>query len=177
MAGNDFYNQPRTSRYFEKPGQPGLWRHNGKSMKILPISLLAGLFGLVGGTFVWLMTNGSDYQALPLAAGLGAFGTTAFFWRLIVVRCNNYTARAGMLTGGLSGIASHWVCWYLYLVGVNICYGLTGGCVSSLNEPPLDPLNGLWGTVLFSLVSLMFLGWITVPLGMAVGAWWAWKKG
>jgi hypothetical protein len=145
-------------------------------MKVLPISLLAGLFGLAGGTFVWLIANGSDYEALPLAAGLGACGTTAFFWWLIVARRANYSARSGALAGGLSGVVAHYTCWYLYLVGVNICYGLTGGCVSSLNEPPLDLLNGLWGTLVFSLVSLMFLGWLTVPLGMAVGAWWAWRN-
>ena len=147
-----------------------------KPMKILPISLLAGLFGLVGGAFVWLIATGSGYEFLPVAAGLGAFGTTAFFWWLIVVRRNNYSARAGMLAGGLSGIVSHYTCWYLYLVGSNVCYLTTGGCVSSLGEPPLDLLNGLWGTLVFSLVSLMFLGWLTMPLGMAVGAFWAWRK-
>lgn len=145
-------------------------------MKILPISLLAGLLGLVGGTAVWMIASGGGYEYLPLAAGLGAFGTTAFFWWLIVSRRANYRARAGALAGGLSGIVSHYTCWYLYLVGSNICYGLTGGCASSLGEPPLDLLNGLWGTLIFSLVSLMFLGWITVPLGMAIGAWGAWKQ-
>ena len=145
-------------------------------MKILPISLLAGLFGLAGGAFVWMIANGSGYEVLPLAAGLSAFGTTAFFWGLIVARRNRYSAKAGALAGALSGIVSHYTCWYLYLIGANICYWLTEGCTSSLGEPPLDLLNGLWGTLVFSLISLMFLGWLTVPLGMAIGALWAWKK-
>ena len=145
-------------------------------MKILPISLLAGLFGLAGGAIVWSIATGSGYQYFPLAAGLGAFGTTAFFWWLIVARRAGYNAWSGAMAGGLSGIVSHYACWYLYLLGANICYGLTGGCVSSLGEPPIDLLNGLWGTLIFSLVSLMFVGWITVPLGIAVGAWWVWQN-
>ncbi len=145
-------------------------------MRVLPISLLAGLFGLAGGAFVWWIASGQGYEVLPFAAGLAGFGTTAFFWWLIVARRNQYKVKAGALAGGLSGIVSHYVCWYLYLIGANFCYWLTGGCVSSLGEPPIDLLNGLWGTFIFSLVSLMFLGWMTVLPGALVGAWWAWRK-
>ena len=145
-------------------------------MRVLPISLLAGLFGLAGGASVWWIARGQGYEVLPFAAGLAAFGTTAFFWWLIVVRRNQYKAKDGALAGGLSGLVSHYACWYLYLMGANLCYWLTGGCVSSLGEPPIDLLNGLWGTFIFSLVSLMFLGWATVPLGMLVGAIWAWRR-
>ena len=142
----------------------------------LKISLLAGIFGVAGGLAVWSIASCSGYEFLPIAAGVGAFGTTAFFWWLIVARRNNYSARAGAIAGGLSGLVSHYVCWYLYLIGANTCYWLTGGCVSSLGEAPLDLLNGLWGMLIFSLVSLVFLGWLTVPLGIVVGAWWARRR-
>ena len=144
--------------------------------KILPISLLAGLFGLIGGTFVWWGAIGDGYELFPAAAALAAFGATAFFWWLIVVRRNNYTVKAGLLAGGLSGLVSHWLCWYLLIIGANACYWLTGDCLSSLGDQPIDPLNGLWGALFFSLFSLLFVGWMTVPLGMVVGAAWVWRK-
>lgn len=146
-------------------------------MNTLKISLLAGLLGVIGGLVVWQMASGDGYQFFPVAAGAGAFGTTAFFWWFIVTRRQDYRARIGALAGGLSGMVSHYVCWYLYLVGANGCYWLTGGCTSSLGEPPIDLLNGLWGMLIFSLISLMFVGWLTVPLGMLAGGWYAWKIG
>ncbi|MCB0156389.1 MAG: hypothetical protein KDF65_16450 [Anaerolineae bacterium] len=144
--------------------------------KVLPISLLAGLCGLIGGSWVWWLASGAGYELFPAAAALAAWGTTAFFWWLIVVRRNNYTLKAGLLAGGLSGLVSHWLCWYLLIVGANGCYWLTGGCASSLGEPPIDPLNGVWGALAFSLLSLLFVGWVTVPLGMLVGAAWVWRQ-
>lgn len=144
--------------------------------KILPISLLAGLFGLIGGTLVWWGATGAGYELFPAAAALAAFSTTAFLWWLIVVRRERYTLKAGLLAGGLSGLIAHWLCWYLLIVGANACYWLTGGCLGSLGDLPIDPLNGLWAALLFSLFSLLFVGWVTVSLGMLVGAAWVWRK-
>ena len=38
------------------------------------------------------------------------------------------------------------------------------------NEPPGDPLNGLWGAGALALWSLLFFGWLTLPVGGLVGA-------
>lgn len=140
--------------------------------RLFKISLLAGLLGLVGGLIVWAMATGSDYHFFPLSAGLAAFGTTAVLWWLIVDRRDNYNLWAGVLAGGLSGGAAHYVNWYLQIIAANVCYRLTGGCAGSLGEAPIDLLNGLWGAVVLSLVSLLLVGWLTVTVGAVIGAWW-----
>ncbi len=139
---------------------------------LLKISLLAGLLGLVGGLIVWGMATGSGYQFFPLSAGLAAFGTTAGLWWLLVDRRDSHNLWAGALAGGLSGGVAHYVNWYLQIVAANMCYILTGGCVGSLGEPPIDLLHGLWGAAVLSLVSLLLVGWLTVAVGAIIGAWW-----
>lgn len=139
---------------------------------LLKISLLAGLLGLVGGLTVWGMATGSGYHFFPLSAGLAACGTTAGLWWLIVDRQDSYNLWAGALAGALSGGVAHYLNWYLQIVAANVCYHFTGGCAGSLGEPPVDLLNGLWGAAVLSLLSLLLVGWITVPLGAVIGAWW-----
>lgn len=146
------------------------------SRPAVQIGLMAALLGLAAGLGVWWLAIGGGYEWFPMYAAVAAFLTTTFLWWLIVSRRHKSNAWRGAVAGGLSGGISHYVCWYLQIVGANLCYWTTGGCVSSLGEPPIDLLNGLWGALVLSAVSLFFLGWLTVPVGVIGGAVWGWKN-
>ena len=75
----------------------------------------------------------------------------------------------GILAGALTGLVSHYLAWYLMFVGANICFWLSGGCTSSLGEPPASLQDGLWGAAALTMFSLVFVGWMTIMLGGAVG--------
>jgi hypothetical protein len=68
------------------------------------------------------------------------------------------------VAGALTGLLSHPLAWYLAIV-----YHYANGAQSSLGEPTLNPVEGLGGSLLFSLGSWLLVGWITVPVGALAG--------
>jgi len=54
--------------------------------------------------------------------------------------------------------------WYLAML-----YLYLTGAESSLGEPVLNPIQALWGSLVFSIYSLVLLGWITLPVSMFCG--------
>lgn len=143
------------------------------AVSALGMALACGAAGLVVGLWVARQAVASDYALFPLYATLAAALAGGGLWWLLVARRSRYRLPRGAVVGGLAGIVAHPLCWYLAVLGQNACYWLWGGCRSSLNEPPVDPLNGLWAAVLLALGSLFFFGWLTVPLGALVGGLWA----
>ena len=136
-------------------------------------SSVMGLFccpvGILCGLYVSSSATGEGYHLFPVYAGIAAFITASFFWWLIVVRRNTYNMGAGAAVGALSGVVAHYMCWYVQIISANICYWILGGCRSSLGEPPIDLLNGLWGALALSFWSLLFFGWVTSPIGALIG--------
>jgi hypothetical protein len=61
-------------------------------------------------------------------------------------------------------LVAHPVAWYIAIV-----INFASEARSSLGEEPLDPVAGLWGALVFSFVSWLFLGWLTVLAGGLVG--------
>ncbi|MBE9562346.1 MAG: hypothetical protein IMF12_05735 [Proteobacteria bacterium] len=49
---------------------------------------------------------------------------------------------------------------------VYVCRNVT---ISSLGEPTLDLIQGLWGALIFSIFSLIGLGWLTLSVGCVIG--------
>lgn len=136
----------------------------------LPAGLAAGLIGAGLGLYIRSIATGQGYEWFPLYAGLAAFAVTFLAWWLVMVRWGKRGPWAGALAGAASGGLAHYVCWYLQILSANACYLATGGCLSSLGEPPVDPLTGLAGALVLSLASLVFFGWVTVPVGALFGA-------
>jgi hypothetical protein len=148
--------------------------------RIIPawwIGIFGCVIGALIGVYISLNAVGSGYELLPFSAGLAALVCTAGFWWLILDRNKKYTLLRGAYAGGLSGITAHYVCWYLMILAQNICYWGWRGCVSSLGDPPANPLLGLWGALIFSFWSLLLLGWLTVPVGaLTAGIFAAWIR-
>ena len=137
--------------------------------KTLIVGGLSGLIGLLIGLYVSFVATGEGYEYFPIIAFLAAFGTSsALFW-WIAARSRTRRVARGAFTGALAGALSHYVCWYLLILVNNLCYWLTGGCLDSLGQPPVDLLNALWGAAVLSIPSLVFFGWLTIPLGALIG--------
>ena len=142
---------------------------SNKWKKSIVMGTLCAPIGVVIGLFIGLDAIGSGYEFFAVYAGAAAFLTPTLLWRLIVARTEAYTILRGALTGAISGVLSHFVTWYLFILSSNVCYWAFGGCKDSLGEGPMNPLEGLAGAAGLSFFSLLFFGWITVPIGAILG--------
>ena len=136
-------------------------------------SLAAGLIaaiagGLVGG-FLALGATGQGFAAFALAGPAAGLLAGTAIWHWLVTRRGRFGLWRGALAGISIVIAGHCLTWYLVMLGSGICYALTGGCVDSLGQGPIDPLNALWAAVAMGLLSLIVTGWATLPVGIVIG--------
>ena len=142
-------------------------------MRFPPWLLTGFLGGVIGGIIgygIYRSAIGDGYEVLPVYAGIAAFACSSGFWWLILDRPQKYTIRRGAIAGALAGTLSHYLCWYLIILGSNACYWITGGCTGSLGEVPVDPFQGLAAAFTYSLFSLFFYGWLTIPTGVVTSA-------
>ena len=141
----------------------------------LRMALCCGLLGAGFGAGVGWNAIGAGYELLWLPAMLAAAGVGGLSWRVFVAGRPTGGLWRGLLVGAATGAVAHYVCWYLMILGVNLCAWTTDGCRSSLGELPIDPLNGLWGAAVLTAGSLLLLGPLTVPAGALAGVlcgWW-----
>lgn len=123
-------------------------------------------FAVVGwACSMWFVGDAiGDWRVMLYAAPAAAFLSGAFFWWPLVIRPERPTWLRGMTAGALTGLAVHPLAWYLAILAFYLA-----GVRSSLGEETLDPLTGLWASLVYSLLSLVGLGWLTVPVGALVG--------
>lgn len=133
--------------------------------------LFASLCTPVGvGVGVYLkLTSIGDYSEFPYYSGLAAFLAPAAIWYLMIERNKKIGIGRGVGAGILGAALSHFVCWYLMIIGANIEYWVLGRQVGSLPGPPMNPLEGVLGAFTYSMLSFLFLGWVTLPAGGLLG--------
>jgi hypothetical protein len=129
--------------------------------------ILAGLAFAIAGWVcsLWFLSNAiGDWRVMLYAAPAAAFLGGAFFWWLLVMRPERPRWVRGMIAGALTGLAAHPLAWYLAILVFYVA-----GVRDSLGQETLDPLTGLWASLVYSLLSWVGLGWLTVPIGALVG--------
>lgn len=114
--------------------------------------------------------TGEGWGYFWLAAVAAGALTSGGLWWLLAARRDRYSRRRGAWIGALAGLVGHPVCWYFNILASNICYWTTGGCVSSLQEPPVDLVVGLAAALALSIWSWLLFGLLTVPLGALGGS-------
>jgi len=139
-------------------------------MRLWQVGLIGAMAGLAAGLVVWQQATGDGYEIMPPAAALGGAFSAMLMWRVFVSGRIQGRIWRGALAGGLASIFGHFLTIYLAILYQNLCFTLWGGCTSSLGEPPAGPLLGLAGALAMSAFSLLFFGWLTVPLGVLLGA-------
>ena len=127
------------------------------------------IIGLLIGIFITTFSIGKGYWIFIVGAPISAFLCGFYFWKLALKKWNEDRIKRLIFTGFLTGTVSHYLCWILLGVSKSICYHLTGNCISSLGEPPIE----IWQTFFFAIImtgwSFLFFGWITIPSAMVLG--------
>jgi hypothetical protein len=135
----------------------------------LTFGLLCALAASLVAVFILLLVEGEGHWMLLFAAPAAAFVCGAALWRILPERTSGRSAAWGACAGALAGVVSHYLAWYLQYVGMNLCFWLTGGCTSSLGEPPANLLAAFAGAAAFTFFSLLVVGWATLPIGAVLG--------
>ena len=101
---------------------------------------------------------------MVIAAGAAAFITATLLWKVVFGSGSRAGFFRGAFVGALVGLLSHPLAWYFMLL-----YFYVSGERASGGERTLDPVPGLWASLVYSLMSWLLVGWITAPVGAAVG--------
>jgi hypothetical protein len=113
---------------------------------------------------------GAGWREFPAIAAAGSFLAGFVVWWQYVALPGRTGAGRGAVAGLATGLLAHPATWYLFiclnwaLIRLNLRTGPIEG------DEPLNPLNGLAGAVVFSVISLVLLGWLTIPVGGLTGA-------
>ena len=135
----------------------------------LTFGLLCALVGSLVAVLILILVEGEGHWMLLFAAPAAAFVCGASLWRILPERTSGRRAAWGACAGALAGVVSHYVAWYVQYLGMNLCFWLSGGCTSSLGEPPANPLEALAGSAGLTFFSLLVVGWLTLPIGAVLG--------
>lgn len=137
--------------------------------RALVAGLIAGLAGLAVSAVLAGMATGQGYGVFMLAAPAAGVVAGSALWWWLVARSGRFGLWRGALAGLLIVVAGHGLTWLFVMLGSWTCWALTGDCLSSLGEPPIDPLNALWAAPAMGLLSLLVTGWVTLPAGILLG--------
>ena len=131
-------------------------------------SIIFGCISSVVGFSVGYYFRGLDGN-LPILSGISAFIGSSLMWLLIVDRPNNWSEDRGVVAGVSGAIVAHYLNSYISLLIANYGYWILGKQIGSLPGPPMDPLFGILAMLFYMLLSLLIIGWFTIPVGALIG--------
>lgn len=132
-------------------------------------NLLAALvFGAAAFVVSLIIVNtaaGSDWQVMIGASTVAAAVIGVLIWTIVQAIVPRLNVLHGIAAGLVVGLVAHYPAWYFATL-----YFFFTGARSSLGEATLNPVDGLGGSLIFTLASLFLTGWITAPVGAVAGA-------
>ena len=154
------------SREIKFPGKSGTVPGKAPLTSFAWVGIAGLAFSLAAFIFSLLLLSGvgEDWYTMLYAAPLAAFLSGFFGWGILVIVSKRVTLWKGVGAGALIGLIAHPLTWYFAIL-----FFYFSGARSSLGEPTLNPVEGLWASLLYSLLSWLFVGWLTVPIGAAIG--------
>ena len=123
----------------------------------MPCGLLVGLHVRV--------TSIGDYTGFPYCSSLAALVAPAVAWQWLIEERERRSIPAGIFAGAVGVVLAHHLTWYFQLLVFNVQYWLLG----QSHVRPMDPLLGFFGVSVFTAISLVMYGWLTIPFGLIVG--------
>jgi hypothetical protein len=102
-------------------------------------------------------------------AVLSGFLTSLVTWWAIVGRAHDSGVGRGLISGLVSGVLIHPVCWSLICAGNSLTILLGMSSRQPLGELPLTVGHELVAVFSFSVWSILFYGWLTVVAGALAG--------
>lgn len=125
--------------------------------------LLFSLIGLIVGIWITYMTDNKDYNYFYIYSTISGFITAKLITKYIIEKKNKYNDMNYIIVGILTGLFSHWLCWYIITLELNFRYWILDEYFFS---QPIDPLLGIFGVFVFCFWSWFFVGWATVLGGI-----------
>jgi hypothetical protein len=101
---------------------------------------------------------------LMLSAAIATFLVTVVGTWLLLTSLHPLRVWKGIVVGFIAGLLAHPLTWYLTSL-----YLYLTGATSSLGDPTLNPIEAIGGSLIFSLFSLAFAGWISIPISALIG--------
>lgn len=137
-------------------------------------SLIFGaLMGALGGTTGFLVlatSNGDGYGSFPVAGALAGFAAGTLVWRLTVARRQTGAYGLALVWGAVAILLAHYLTFCFQFLYAWMAHALFDGYTDSFRRPPVGPVYGLLKAApVLTAMSLFLVGWITVPLGAALG--------
>lgn len=130
------------------------------------------IFGGVSSMAALLMTSivfvEESWRGLWVFAGLASFVVGYVLSRWLVERRRSPSNSRLVWVGSLIALLSHWLCWYSFLVVTYVRNVYLG---ESLGLDPVDPLLGLGVACGYTLFSMAFLGWLSLPIAIFLCIW------
>ncbi len=142
--------------------------NKGRYKRSLYFGLLSCPVGLAVGIFLRISAIG-DYSEFPYHSTFAAFFAPFLAWFFIIERPSKFSPNRGAFAGVVGVMFAHYLCWYSSLLVSNIQYWFFGIQIGSLGGPPINPIFGLIAVLLYTFISYIFLGWLTIPLGAGIG--------
>lgn len=133
------------------------------------MGILCAAVGALTALLVVSSATGAGYEWFLVAAPAAAFVTGTLLWWLCMVRKHRFGTVRGVLTGAIAGVIGHYVCWYFIFAAFFACNVITGGCTDSLGQAPINLFYAIPAAAVYSVFSLIFYGWLTVPAGGLMG--------
>jgi hypothetical protein len=125
--------------------------------------LLFSVVGLIVGVWITNTAVNEDYNHFYIYSTISGFITAKLIAKYLIEKRNRYTNPMYVVAAVLSGLLSHWVCWYIITLGLNFRYWVLG---EHFFSKPLDPLSGFFVVLTFCLFSWVFVGWATIIGGI-----------
>lgn len=135
---------------------------------IKSFSTLFGIFfsliGVIVGISISITAVGNDYNYFYIYSGISGFITAKYFAKFFIEKKDKFNHLRLIGVAVLTGLVSHWLCWYLINLVLNFRYWI-------LNEhffsAPVNPLLGIFAVLLLCVWSWLFVGWATILGGIA----------
>ena len=104
-----------------------------------------------------------SWKGLWMFTGIASFVVGYALSRWLVERREHCSNVRLVWVGSLIALLSHWLCWYSFLVVNYIRSEFFGGAVDS---DVINPWLGLSVACGYTLMSLAFLGWLSLPIAI-----------
>lgn len=144
-----------------------------KTQQKLMASLVFAFSGLISAVFILSTGQKGDHMwwFLIIGASAAAFLLSYIFWGFFILKKEISSYIRGIVVGMWIAMISHPVMWYLFLL-----FGYVFQIKGSMGGDPMNPWQGLWAALVYSVPSLLLAGWLTIPLGAGTGAFLIWYE-
>lgn len=125
-------------------------------------------FGFVSAFVTFFMFRnsiGEGWDILWVYTGSGAAITAFIFSKYFIEKPKKFNDLRLIVIAFIVGILSHWTSWYEALVVQYIRWKFFD--LSFLGTPE-NPINGLYGAVEMTFISLLFFGWTAIPVSIGL---------